>query len=170
MERFLTVRVALIALAAILAAFGVSNGWVAVFWQSRYEITYHYDVSVTYCRQQQCAFSARLQVANTGRRKQDKVVVSMTGLPQNIGGRQWVTNLSAAEPRDTDPRIEQGRRGAAYVIDLRDFAPGTLTQFSFQGQIRASEAAKAQQPAITITGRGRMIEGDPRAIAFGRFF
>jgi hypothetical protein len=109
-------------------------------------------------------------VANTGRRKQDKVVVSMTGLPQNVGGGQWVTNLSAAEPRDADPRIEQGRKGSVYVIDLRDFTPGTLTQFSFQGQIRASEAAKAQQPEITITGRGRMIEGDPRAIAFGRFF
>jgi len=169
-ERLLTLRVALIVLAGILATFGVTNGWVAIFWQSKYEVSYQFDVSVTYCFHQQCAFSGTLKVANTGRREQDEVVVSMTGVPANTGSTPRVTNLSAAEPREADPKIEQNQNKDTYVIRLRGLKPGALTLFHFQGQIPASEAAKAQEPIISVSGRGRMIEGDPRAIAFGRFF
>ena len=170
MRGLLNLRLLLILLAAGLAAFGISNGFVAVFWQSRHEVIYQYDVGPTYCYRQECAFSAMLEVANSGRETQPEVVVKLSGLPPDVGGRPRVINLSAAEPRLADPRIEQGPEGGAYVIRLSEFTPGTLTQFMFHGSVPASSMTGGHKPEISIRGEGRMIEGDPRAITFGRFF
>jgi hypothetical protein len=170
LEKLLNLRLALIMLAAILGAFGLANAFVAVFYRADYEVTYHFDVMVTYCTGDQCAYSAMLEVANTGREEQPEVSIRLTGLPPGIGGSPKVINLSAAEPREADPVIDQERAGDDYVVRLSGLAPGTLAQFIFRGNFPVGQVARAHAPEVSITGRGRMIEGDPRAIAFARWF
>jgi hypothetical protein len=169
-EKLLNLRLALIVLAAILGAFGLTNAFVAVFFQAKQEVTYRFDVTVTYCAEGHCAYSAVLEVANTGRETQPEVSVRLKGLPPGIGGNPKVLNLSAADPRESDPVIEQERLGEVHIVRLRGFAPGTLAQFVFRGSIAAGQLAAASDPAIEISGRGKMVRGDPRAIAFARWF
>lgn len=170
MEKLLNLRLALVVLAAILGAFGLANAFVAIFVRADYEVIYRFEVTSTYCAGDRCAYSAMLEVANTGRGPQPEVTVGIDGLPPGLGGSPWVLNLSAADPRDADPVIEQRRLDGVYVVRLTGFAPGTLAQFAFQGSVPREQLAGAQSPVISITGLGRMIEGDPRAITLARWF
>lgn len=170
MERLLTLRLALIVLVAILGAFGLANAFVAVFFRADHEVTYHFDVTVTYCAEGQCAYSAMLEVANTGRKIQPDVVVRLAGVPPGIGGSPRVINLSAAEPREADPLIYQLWDGEVYVVRLDGLTPGTLAQFFFRGSFPAGRLPAVSEPTVTVQGRGKMVRGDPRAIAFARWF
>lgn len=170
MEKLLNLRLALVVLAAILGAFGLANAFVAVFFRADYEVTYQFDVTLTYCTADQCAYSAMLEVANTGRQEQPEVSVRLTGLPPGIGGSPKVINLSAAEPRAHDPLIDQWRDGDEYHLRLTGLAPGTLAQFFFRGSAAVAQVEPAREPQVSVSGRGKLIDGDPRAIAFGRWF
>lgn len=169
-EKLLNLRLALIVLAAILGAFGLANAFVAIFFQAKHEVTYHFDVTVSYCTEGRCAYSALLEVANTGRETQTEVTVSLVGLPPGMGGSPRVLNLSAADPREADPVVEQQRKGEAYRVRLSGFTPGTLAQFVFRGSVPEAQLAAASNPAVTVESRGKQVRGDPRAIAFGRWF
>lgn len=169
MNRLLNIRVGLLALAVLLAGFGVSNGFVALFHQARYEVVWNYDVIVTYCTEGNCAYSARLSVANTGKKSQELVRIALNGLPPDLGGTPRVTNFSAAEPRTADPVITQEYRSGDGTILLENLTPGALVEFDFSGFLPEAQLPAKDATQITVKGRGRVIEADPRALAFGRY-
>jgi hypothetical protein len=169
-RHLLGARLALWGLAIVLALFGVGNVFVALFVPARFEVIYEFDVTVSYCAEGQCAFSALLEVANSGREMQEEVVVTLKGLPANLGGAPRTLNLDSSYPRSGDPAIRQQRDGDTLKIQLQQFSPGSLTQFHFSGSVPRSRLNEAVKPDVQITGRGRIIEGDPRSIAFTRWF
>ena len=166
----LNARLALWTGAFLLAAFGVGNVFVALFSQARYEVIYQFSVSVSYCAGEQCGYSATLEVANSGRKMQDEVSLIIEGVPPQVGGTPHTINLDASMPRQGDPQIEQLREGDRLSIRLQKLGPGALTRFRFYGWMSQAELAAAQNPRLEIRARGRIIEGDPRSIAFGRWF
>ncbi len=170
MRHLLNLRIVLGSLAILLAIFGVSNWFVAVFVPARNEVVYHYDVTVSYCTGGDCVYHAKLRVANTGREMQRAVVVTVAGLPPDTGASPHVLNLDASYPRESNPVIERAHENGMLTIRLRDFAPGTLIEFSVSGFLPESRLRQALEPEVKVTGKGRIVEGDPRAIAFGRFF
>jgi hypothetical protein len=167
--RLLNLRVALIGLAALLGAFGIGNAFVAVFFQAKYEVTWNYDVTVSSCTAGGCVYSGQLSIANTGSRDQPLVTVEIDGLPPGVSGSPRILNLSSAEPRTADPEIEQHYADGKALIRLAGFSAGTLVQFRMVGFHAEGEAAAREAPGITVTSRGRLIEADPRALAFGRY-
>lgn len=169
MNKLLNLRVALIAIAALLGVIGIGNAFVAVFFQSKYEIVYNFDVTVVYCTQSQCAYSAGLVIANTGRETQELVNVTITGLPPGLGGSPSVTNISAAEPRSADPGVQQDYANGTGTIQLDNLTPGTLVLFKFRGTFEAAQLPGEGETTVTVKGKGKLIEGDPRAITFGRY-
>jgi hypothetical protein len=98
-ERLLTLRAALLVLAALLALFGIRNAFVAVFVQGRHEVTWNFDETVRYCSQGHCAYGATLAIANTGTQPQERTTAELAGLPPGIRAAHSVIDLSAAEPR-----------------------------------------------------------------------
>jgi len=170
MKGLLTLRAALYGIAGLLAIFGVSHWFVAVFVQARFEVVYLYDVTVNHCTGQLCAYSATLEVANTGRAPQTHVEVRIDGLPAGLGTWPKILNLDASYPRASDPLIEQQHEAGLLRIHLRELTPGTLVEFTLRGFFPREQALGAPDPAVSVAGQGRMIEGNPRAVAFGRFF
>ena len=170
MNAYLNIRVALIAIAVLLGLFGVSNAFLAVFYRASFEVTWNYDVTARYCSEGQCAYSGLLSLANTGRNTQPEVTVTVQGIPSELGGRPRVINLDSSEPRSADPDITQGVEEGVHTIRLGNFTAGTLAEFRFQGVIAEQQLKSATPAQVTVTSRGRLIEGDPRAIAFGRWF
>ena len=49
LSTLLNLRVALVGIALLLAAIGISNGFVAVFFQARHEVIYRFDVTARFC-------------------------------------------------------------------------------------------------------------------------
>jgi hypothetical protein len=170
LRHLLSARLALWGLAILLALFGVGNAFVAVFLPARFEVIYQFDVTVRYCSGEQCAFSGMLEVANSGREMQQQVVVRLAGLPPGIGGSPRTINLDSSYPRSGDPEIRQQRDGDVLEIRLLELAPGALTQFTLSGSVPRAQFEGAREPVVRIQGRGRMVEGDPRSIAFTRWF
>lgn len=165
----LNLRIALVVIAVLLAALGVSNGFVALFHQARYEVVYNHERVLNYCTHGNCAYSAKLSVANTGRRAQQLVSITISGLPEGVEGAPLVTNFSAAEPRAFDPVIEHGYREGTGTIRLRNLAPGAIVIFDFSGFVPEASLKEKPDVEITVRGRGRVIEADPRALTFGRY-
>lgn len=170
LRHLLSARLALWGLAILLALFGVGNIFVALFVPARYEVIYQFDVTVSYCSGEQCAFSAMLEVANSGREVQREVVLTLTGLPQGLGGSPRTINLDSSFPRSGDPVIQQARKGGALEIRLQQFSPGALTQFYFAGTVARALLDEAVNPDLQVEARGRTVEGDPRGIALTRWF
>lgn len=170
MRNIANLRIALYIIAALLAAGGIGNAFVAGFFQTRHEVVYNFDVTVVYCAKAYCAYSARLTIANTGHQNQDTVTLTMAGLPADLGGSPKILNLSSAQPRSADPEIKQHRNGEHYIIQIAGFSPGTLVEFTFMGSFPEEQLPAKDMPTVTVTGKGRIIEGDPRAITFMRFF
>ena len=170
MGQFLNLRLALYVAAVLLALFGVGNAFVALFVQSRHEVVWHFDVTARFCSHGQCAYVAELEVANTGKEVQPQVAVSIKPWPRGLGAAPTVLNLDAGQPRDFDPVIEQSHDNGQLAVQVKQFAPGTLVQFAFRGLIPEADLVAALDPQVSVTGQGRMIEGDPRGIALGRFF
>jgi hypothetical protein len=168
-NKLLNLRVALMVIAALLGVIGIGNAFVAVFFQSKYELVYNYDVTVVYCTQGQCAYSAALSVANTGRKTQDRVTVTITGLPPGMGGSPSVTNISAAAPRTGDPEIQQDYKDGTGTIQLDGLTPGTLVEFTFRGSFPEAQLPAEGETTVKVNSKGKQIEGDPRAITFGRY-
>lgn len=169
MGNILNLRFALYVIAAVLALVGIGNAFVATFFRSNYEIVYNFEVTAAYCAKGYCAYSAHLTIANTGHKNQDKVVVAIAGLPPDLGGSPQVLNLSADEPRTDDPVIEQKRSGDVNIIRISNFTPGALLEFSFMGSFPQEQLPAEDQPGVNVSGKGRIIEGDPRAITFLRY-
>ncbi|NIP19172.1 MAG: hypothetical protein GWM87_14170 [Xanthomonadales bacterium] len=169
LARLLNLRIALIGLAAILGAFGIGNAFVAIFFQAKYEVTWNYDVTVEYCAEGNCAYSGELAIGNTGTRDQELVTVEVTGLPPGVFGSPRILNLSSAEPREGDPVIGQSHADHVTNIRMENFTAGTLVQFHFAGFYEEGESTVKEEPRVTVTSRGRLIEGDPRALTFGRY-
>ncbi len=169
LNKLLSLRVALIIIAALLGAIGINNGLVAVFFQSKYEIVYNFDVTAVYCAQGQCAYSAGLTVANTGKRTQEQVSIVISGLPPDLGGSPRITNFSAAEPRSADPEIRQHYENGTGTIQLNNLTPGAMVQFTFSGNLAESRLPKEGKTKVTVKSKGKQIKGDPRAITFGRY-
>lgn len=169
-RHLLSARFALWGLAVMLALFGVGNIFVALFYTARYEVIYQFSVTVSHCFGEQCAFSAMLEVANSGSETQEELVVKLTGLPARVGASPTTFNLDATLPRSSDPEITQRRDGDVLEIRLLQFSPGALTQFQFSGFVPVTQTEKASHPKLEIEGRGRMIEADPRGLAFARWF
>lgn len=166
----LTLRAALYGLALLLAAFGIGNAFVAVFAPARYEVVYKFDVSVSYCAEEDCAFSAYLSLANTGKRLQERVLVEIEGIPAGLGGEGQVLSLDASIRRAGAPVIERQRRNGSLIIVLQNLSPGTLVQIPFNGFLPRMRLPDAEAPRLRVEARGRVIEGDPRSIAVGRWF
>ena len=110
MDKLLTLRAALIASAFLLAGFGIHNAFLAVFSQGAFEVIYNYDETVRMCIERHCVYSAELAIANTGEVDQESVAVEISHIPGGIRGSPRVLNLSAAEPRQADPRIDSASR------------------------------------------------------------
>jgi hypothetical protein len=170
LNAYLNIRVALIAIAVLLGLFGVSNAFLAVFYRASFEVTWNYEVTARYCSQGQCAYSGLLSLANTGRKTQPEVTVTVQGIPIELGGQPRVINLDSSEPRSADPDITQGTEDGVHTIELGNFTSGALAEFRFQGVIAEQHLNSATPVEVRITSRGRLIEGNPRAIAFGRWF
>jgi hypothetical protein len=170
LRHLLNVKVALLALALIAAALGVGNAFVALFVPARYELIYQFSLSVHHCLASRCAYSAVFEIANSGRNLQEVVQVTLKGIPEAAGGSPRVLNLDASMPRERDPLIQQHRTGDTLKIRLQPLWPGTLAQFHFSGVFAGDELAGALEPMVHVEGRGRLIEGDPRGMAFGRWF
>lgn len=170
MRHWLGLRALLYLSALVLAAFGIGNAFVAVFAQARYEVVYRFDVTVSYCTEDLCAFSGMLSVANTGRDTQDLVTVSLAGIPSGLGSRPRFLNLDASLPRAADPVTDQRRSGERLFIRLHKLTPGTLAQFPFRGTVSPGLLQGALEPQVSVQARGRVVEGDPRGIALGRWF
>jgi hypothetical protein len=167
---YLNIRVALIAIAVLLGLFGISNGFLAVFYRTDFEVTWNYDVTVHFCNQGQCAYSGVLSLANSGRETQPEVSVTVLGIAAELGGRPRIVNLDSSAPRSADPDVTQGVEDGVHTIRLGNFTAGTLTEFRFEGVIPQQQLDSATPTEVRIISRGRLIEGDPRAIAFGRWF
>lgn len=170
LKHLLNLRLALLIAAFALAAFGIGNAFVALFSQARYEVTYQFSVTVSYCPGDPCAYSAMLEIANSGRKLQNEVKASIRGLPEALGSSPRTINLDASRPRDNDPVVSRQHHGDVLELRLQQLPPGALTQFQFRGFLSSEEMAGAIEPEILVEGRGRIIEGDPRSIAFGRWF
>lgn len=168
MDKLLSLRAALIVVAFILAGFGIHNGFLALFSQGRFEVIYNYDETVRACFKSNCAYSGQLSIANTGKADQAGVAVEISGIPGGVRGRTSVLNLSATEPRSADPEIESSYHEDVARIDIKNFTPGTLVLVKFSGYYREEEDVRVP-PSVAVTARGRVIEGDPRAITFGRY-
>lgn len=168
MDKLLTLRAALIVIAFILAGFGIHNGFLAIFTKGKYEVIYNYDETVRACFKGYCAYSAQLSIANTGKSDQAEVVVEISGVPGGIRGRARVLNLSGTEPRSADPEIETNFSADSARITITNFTPGALVLVRFSGYYPEEEDEIAM-PSVVVTARGRVIEGDPRAITFGRY-
>jgi len=170
MGQFLNLRIVLYVAAVLLAVFGVGNAFVALFVQARHEVVWHFDVTARFCSHGQCAYVAELEVANTGRETQPQVAVEIKPWPRGLGAAPNVLNLDAGHPREFDPAIEQSHDDGQLAVRLTQLAPGTLVQFSFRGLIPEADLVAALEPEVSVSGQGKMIEGDPRGIAFGRIF
>lgn len=170
LNHFLTVRAVLLGIAALLAVLGVGNAFVAIFMPARYEVVYDFDVTVAHCTRGRCAYSALLSVANSGRRAQEEVTLTISGLPEGLGGQPRILSLDASIARGPDPAIERERAGQALRIRLKGFTPGTLLQLPFSGYFQESALPGALEPDVSVDARGRVIRGDPRTVAFGRWF
>lgn len=168
LEKILTLRGLVIAAAFVLGAFGVHNAWIAVFSQGEYEVIYNYDETVRDCIQNHCFLSAQLAIANTGQEVQESVVVKITDVPGGIRGSATVLNLSATEPRTGDPGIHSDHEHGVATYRLDHFTPGALVLIKFSGIYPADRDIK-REPQVEIKAKGRIIEGDPRSITFGRY-
>jgi hypothetical protein len=168
MDKLLTLRAALIATAFLLAGFGIHNAFLAVFSQGKFEVIYNYDETVRMCIESNCVYSAELAIANTGEVDQESVAVQISHIPGGIRGSPRVLNLSAAEPRQADPRIDSAYEEGVAKFSIIDFTPGTLVLIKFSGFYPQAENLD-ERPAIEVTAKGRVIEGDPRAVTFGRY-
>ncbi|MGD2130791.1 MAG: hypothetical protein PVJ33_15930 [Lysobacterales bacterium] len=168
MTALLNIRVALIVAALLLAAFGIHNAFVAVFSKGAYEIIYRYDETVRACMERYCVYGAELSIANTGDRDQELVVVEIAGVPGGLRGSHRILNLSAAEPRSGDPEISWRQENGVSRLEIGKFAPGTLVLAKFSG-VYPAEQQTAEQPTVEVKVKGRVIEGDPRAITLGRY-
>jgi hypothetical protein len=149
---------------------GVGNAFVALFVQARYEVAYQFDVTVSYCTGDVCAFSALLSLANTGRDTQETVTISLAGIPAGLGAHPQLLNLDASFPRAADPIIDRHESGERLLIVVRNLTPGTLAQFPFRGTVSAEVLQNTLDPHVSVEARGRIVKGDPRGIAFGRWF
>lgn len=170
MKNWLTIRLLLYVLAAMLALFGVRNAFVALFMQADHEIVYSHDVGRPYCAKEHCYYNAGLSLANTGREVQERVGLTFLGMPEGIGASSQVLNLDASAPRTSNPFIDRRWRDGALIIELRELTPGTLVVFRLQGYMPAPLVEQALESELSVEARGRVIEGDPRGIAFGRWF
>ena len=168
MDRILTARAALIVIAFVLAGFGIHNAFLAVFSQGRYEVIYNLDETVRTCIQVNCIYSAELAIANTGEEVQDLVTVTVGRVPGGIRGGSRVLNLSSAEPRAADPVIESSVEADIQTFRLSGFTPGTLVLIKFSGFYPVERNIDGR-PEVTVSARGRIIEGDPRAVKLGRY-
>ena len=168
MDKFLTLRAALIVMAFLLAGFGVRNGFVAVFSKGRFEVIYNYDETVRACFQGYCIYSAELTIANTGKADQEQVVVQISGVPGRIRGGSRVLNLSATEPRLADPVVTSNYKDNNATYTITRFTPGALILVKFSGYYPQEDDIEVE-PTVAVTAKGRVIEGDPRAITFGRY-
>ena len=168
LSSLLNFRIALFVLAGILAVFGVGNAFVAVFIPAKHELAYHYDVVVSHCQQDNCAYSAELEIANTGKEQQERVSVVIRGLPPGIAVQPRFLNLDASYPRSHDPRIRQNHDQKSLTITLEQLGPGTLVYFRVAGYMPRRQLERALEPEVKVEGRGRMVEGDPRSIAIAR--
>ena len=168
MDKLLTLRAALIVTAFVLAGFGIHNAFLAVFNQGKFEVIYHYDETVRLCTQGYCVYSAELAIANTGEAEQEGVSVEISRVPGGIRGAPRVLNLSAAQPRRADPQITSAYTDSTARFSLSGFTPGTLVLIKFSGFYPEAEDP-AERPSVTVTGTGRVIEGDPRAVTLGRY-
>ena len=168
MNNLLNLKVVLIVIAFLLAALGFRNTFVAIFVKGKYEVIYGYDESVRVCFEGYCIYSAELSIANTGEADQERVVVEIDNVPGGLRGGVRVLNLSATEPRSAEPVIDSRYEDGVSIFEIGDFTPGALVLIKFSGFYPREEQTDSK-PMVEVSARGRVIEGDARAITFGRY-
>jgi hypothetical protein len=148
----------------IVLAFLFGTTIKAIYFPSRYEIVYDYKIAAFSClNSKTCFYIGELMIANTGSVSQNNVEVTITNLPQVDIGKPSVLDLSATEPRKTDPDIRLSDTEMGHQIHIDKFMPGALIKFHLNSlMVPKAEVNRYLKPHITVSSEGQNINADPR--------
>jgi len=138
----------------------------------RHEILYHLSSVLSQCvgppASENCVALYRLSLANSGRDAQALVQVRW---PAGFSGWQidWASSdlVASQEPR-ADAEISAAK-GAELGHDIRNLAPNTLIEFTVRClQCTRAQLEAAQQAAVQVDARGKVVDREPRMTLLGR--
>lgn len=142
--------------------------------RSDHEVFYSRPTVSSHCRttagREWCWVSASFAIANNGRVAQDDVRIEW-----GIDAQRWPLFcggsdlIGSAKPRRA-PRLTRSEGAATLAYDIREFDPNTILDCSVDCmRCSREDIAALEQAAFAVTGQG-VVEADPRATIFVRFF
>ena len=136
----------------------------AIFFHSKYEIVYDYKIAAFSClKSETCFYIGELMIANTGSASQNNVEVAITNLPHVDVRKPSVLDLSATEPRKTDPDIRLSETEMGPKIHIDKFMPGALIKIHLSSlMVPKADVKRYLQPHVTVLSEGRNIKADPQ--------
>lgn len=120
--------------------------------------------------QESCWASASFAIANNGRSAQDDVRIDW-----DVDAQRWAlscrdSDLIGSAKRRRAPRVQRAEGVATFAYEIRAFDPNTVLDCRLDCLRCAREDVDAlKQVAFAVSGEG-VVEADPRATMFVRFF
>jgi len=159
---------------AIALGFGLNTSVRSLLFQSENEIAYIYKNSINSCLpgMDLCMYIGDLLLANTGDSPSEQITITLSNLSDGLRFTTAVLNLSAANPRSHDPRLNTTETGNGRVLVIDDLAPGTLVKLQIKSgpSFDREQAQFIQNLEIDVESNGNVILGDPQGTEIGRIF